>query len=108
MAIGATRRPAGGGAGGAGGGEYRIYFTSDRDSTFQVYSIDARGTGRRETRTLNGAFDPQLVPGAHGGLLFGGFADLTFSIYVAPPLADAGTTFTLAAAERLPAPSWTW
>ncbi len=85
----------------------RIYFTSDRDSTFQVYSIDAGGTGRRETRTLNGAFDPQLVPGAHGGLLFGGFADLTFNIYVAPPLADAGT-FTLAAAESLPAPSWTW
>src|SRR6266699_2552773 len=85
----------------------RIYFTSDRDSTFQVYSIDAGGTGQRETRTLNGAFDPQLVPGAHGGLLFGGFADLTFSIYVAPPLADAGT-FTLAAAESLPAPSWTW
>jgi len=36
------------------------------------------------------------VPGEHGGLLFGGFADLTFSIYVAAPLNEATSTFTLA------------
>jgi len=90
-----------------GGG--RIYFASDRDGTFQVYSIDSVGTGRRETRTLNGAFDPQFVPGEHGGLLFGGFADLTFSIYVAAPLNEATSTFTLAnAPDSLPAPAWTW
>jgi hypothetical protein len=86
----------------------RIYFSSDRDGTFQAYSIDATGKGRRETRTLNGAFDPQWVPGPHGGVLFGGFADLSFNIYVAPPLNDASSTFTLAAADSLPAPSWTW
>src|SRR5256885_12031456 len=93
-------------------GEGRIYFTSDRDGTFQVYSIDSAGTGRRETRTLNGAFDPQWVPGAHGGLLFGGFADLSFNIYVAAPLDDATSTFTLAHAssprDSLPAAAWTW
>ena len=89
-----------------GGG--RIYFASDRDGTFQVYSIDTAGTGRRETRTLNGVFDPQWVPGAHGGLLFSGFADLSFNIYVAAPLPDAPSTFTLAAADSLPTPSWTW
>jgi peptidase MA superfamily protein/WD40 repeat protein len=89
-----------------GGG--RIYFASDRDGTFQVYSIDTAGTGRRETRTLNGVFDPQWVPGAHGGLLFSGFADLSFNIYVAPPLHDAPSTFALAAADSLPTPSWTW
>jgi hypothetical protein len=92
---------------GGGGGE-RIYFSSDRDGTFQAYSIDATGKGRRETRTLNSAFDPQWVPGPHGGVLFGGFADLSFNIYVAPPLNDASSTFTLAAADSLPAPSWTW
>ncbi|HEV8508958.1 MAG TPA: hypothetical protein VGQ48_00740 [Gemmatimonadales bacterium] len=86
----------------------RIYFSSDRDGTFQAYSIDATGKGRRETRTLNSAFDPQWVPGPHGGVLFGGFADLSFNIYVAPPLNDASSTFTLAAADSLPAPSWTW
>src|SRR5713101_5730853 len=89
-------------------GEGRIYFASDRDGTFQVYSIDSAGTGRRETRTLNGAFDPQWVPGAHGGLLFGGFADLSFNIYVAPPINDVTTTFALAPAESLRAPAWTW
>jgi Tol biopolymer transport system component len=89
-----------------GGG--RIYFASDRDGTFQVYSIDSAGTGRRETRTLNGVFDPQWVPGAHGGLLFSGFADLTFNIYVAPPLHDAPSSFALAAPDSLPTASWTW
>ena len=96
-------------------GEGRIYFASDRDGTFQIYSIDSAGTGRRETRTLNGAFDPQWVPGApgaHGGLLFGGFADLSFNIYFAPPLDDATSTFTLAHAspprDSLPAAEWTW
>jgi len=86
----------------------RIYFASDRDGTFQVYSIDSRGNGRRETRSLNGAFDPEWVPGPQGGLLFGGFAHLSFNIYVAPPLNDAQSTFALAAADSLPAPAWTW
>ncbi len=88
--------------------EGRIYFASDRDGTFQVYSIDATGNGRRETRSLNGAFDPEWVPGPQGGLLFGGFADLSFNIYIAPPLHDAQSSFTLAASDSLPAPAWTW
>jgi hypothetical protein len=93
----------------------RIYFASDRDGTSQIYSIDSAGAGRRETHTLNGAFDPQWVPdprdttGQGGTLLFGGFADLSFNIYSAVPLADtAGPTFTLAPAESLPPPSWLW
>src|SRR5439155_201493 len=35
----------------------RVYFSSDRDGIPQVYSVDATGAGRRETSTLNGAFD---------------------------------------------------
>lgn len=89
-----------------GGG--RIYFASDRDGTFQVYSVDSTGQGRRETRTLNGAFDPQWVPGPHGGLLFGAFADLSFNIYVAPALTDSAGTFALGNPDSLPAPAWTW
>jgi hypothetical protein len=84
----------------------RVYFASDRDGTFQVYSIDSAGAGRQETRTLNGAFDPQFVAGPHGGLLFGGFADLSFNIYLSEPLADTTTTFALASGA--PEPSWTW
>ncbi|MGH7605966.1 MAG: hypothetical protein ACREME_01385 [Gemmatimonadales bacterium] len=94
----------------------RIYFASDRDGTFQIYSIDATGAGRRETNTLNGAFDPQWVPdprdssGNGGALLFGGFADLSFNIYLAEPLADStdAGTFALAPAESLAAPTWRW
>ncbi len=85
----------------------RIYFSSDRDGSFQIYSIDPTGEGMRETRTLNGAFDPQWVPGEHGGMLFGGFADLSFNIYVAQPLTEA-ETFTLAPSDSLSPPSWTW
>jgi hypothetical protein len=60
---------------------------------------------------LNGAFDPQWVPardsGGGAGLLFGGFADLSFNIYYAQPLADtAAASFALA--PHLPAPEWTW
>ena len=92
--------------GGEGGD--RVYFSSDRDGSFQVYSIDLGGTGRRETRTLNGAFDPQWVSGPHGGLLFGGYADLSFNIYVSQPVDDPSSTFSLANAEDLPEPSWSW
>src|SRR6059036_1645194 len=96
-----------GGAGGAGG-PARIYFASDRDGMFQIYSIDLTGAGRREIQTMNGAFDPQWVPGEHGGLLFGGFADLSFNIYVAPPQVDAASDFALPARDSLAAASWTW
>ncbi|MGH7530050.1 MAG: hypothetical protein ACREMN_06675 [Gemmatimonadales bacterium] len=91
----------------------RIYFASDRDGTLQIYSIDREGRGRRETNTLTGAFDPQWIPdvgGAGGGLVFGGFADLSFNIYSAEPLADTAgaAAFALAPAESLPPPVWTW
>ena len=86
----------------------RIYFASDRDGSFQAYSIDLKGSGRRGTKTFNGAFDPQWVPGPNGGLLFGGFADLSFNIYVAPPTNDVTANFALAPAESLPAAAWTW
>ncbi|HEV8263508.1 MAG TPA: hypothetical protein VGQ06_01055 [Gemmatimonadales bacterium] len=83
----------------------RIYFASDRDGTFQVYSIDSSGVGRRETNTLNGAFDPQWVP-ERNGILFGGFADLSFHIYFAQPLADTTSAFALAADP--PPAAWAW
>ena len=93
----------------------RIYFSSDRDGTFQIYSIDSTGTGRRETSTLNGAFDPQWVPardsGTKGGLLFGGFANLSFNIYFAEPLADTlggDGVGAFALARDPPAAEWTW
>src|SRR5438045_314982 len=91
-------------------GQGRVYFASDRGGAFQIYSIDSVGNGRRAVGTLNGAFDPHRVPGEYGGHRVRGFADLTFNIYVAPPLppGDTASRFTLALADSLPAASWTW
>src|SRR6266581_4901594 len=85
---------------------HRVYFSSDRDGIPQIYSVDANGAGRRETSTLNGAFDPQYVEG-EGGLVFGGFADLSWNLYFAHTTPDsAGATFALA--EHPAAAEWAW
>lgn len=84
----------------------RIYFTSDRDGTFQIYAIDSTGTGRQLTRTTNGAFDPQWIGDEHR-LLFGGFADLSYNIYVARPAEDSTLPAVALAADRAPA-EWRW
>ncbi len=90
----------------APGPDGRIFFASDRDGTYQIYSVDATGAGRRETNTLNGAFDPEWVDAEHG-LVFGGFADLSYNIYVAQPVPqDTARRVALAADRR--APEWTW
>ena len=85
---------------------HRVYFSSDRDGIPQIYSVDSSGAGRRETSTLNGAFDPQYVEG-EDGLVFGGFADLSWNLYFAHLATDsAGPTFALAE-PRAPA-EWSW
>ena len=84
----------------------RIWFASDRDGTQQIYSMDSTGTGRRETRALGGAFDPQYVP-EDSGLVFGGFADLSFNLYETRAGADSTGPVIALAAERQPA-EWAW
>ena len=84
----------------------RIWFTSDRDGTLQIYSVDSTGIGRRETATLDGAFDPQFVPG-RDGFVFGGFADLSFNLYFESISADS-TAPKIALPEHPAAPGWEW
>jgi len=84
----------------------RIYFTSDRDGTFQIYAIDSTGSGRQLTRTTNGAFDPQWLP-EEGGLLLGGFADLSYNVYFARPVEDTTLPPVQLAADR-EEPEWPW
>lgn len=84
----------------------RIYFSSDRDGILQIFSMDSTGRGRRETNALGGAFDPQYIA-RDSGLVFGGFGDLSFNIYVARPIADSTTGAIALAADRQPA-SWAW
>lgn len=84
----------------------RIWFTSDRDGTLQIYSVDSTGVGRRETATLDGAFDPQFVPG-RDGFVFGGFADLSFNLYFESVSADSMAP-RIALPEHPAAPGWEW
>ena len=88
----------------------KIFFTSDRPGTPQIYAVDSTGAGWRVTNTVNGAFDPQWLD-ADGGVLFGGFADMSFNLYfdrIGTPADSQPPEFTLAAADsRLPA-EWHW
>jgi len=84
----------------------RIFFTSDRDGTFQIYAVDSSGAGRRQTNSLDGAFDPTWIDREHG-LVFGGFADLSYNIYVQHPVPDSAAPPVTLAAERAAA-DWTW
>jgi hypothetical protein len=61
----------------------RIYFTSDRDGVLNVFSMDTLGEGRRETSAWSGAFDAVTLPDS-GGLLVGGFHDLSWNLYRYP------------------------
>ncbi len=76
----------------------RIYFSSDREGVFDIYSVDPTGRGRRETHTLTGVFDPQWVD-SEQTLVFGGWNDLSFNVfhgYPNPDTTDTGTHFALA------------
>jgi hypothetical protein len=65
------------------GPDGRIYFTSDRDGILNVCSSDSLGNGRRETSAWSGAFDAVPLPDG-GGLLVGGFHDLSWNLYRYP------------------------
>ena len=84
----------------------RIYFSSDRNGFLELYSIDSTGSGRQETNTLNGAFDPQWIAARHE-IVFGGYADQSWNLYAAAPLPDSAATFLALEPHRAPA-SWTW
>jgi hypothetical protein len=83
----------------------RISFTSDRLGTFDVYSVDSTGAGRRETAVPGGAFDAEWVPSA-GRYVVAGFEHLSFSIYSIRPQPDTGAGVALAA-NQAPA-DWPW
>src|SRR6476661_4977104 len=83
----------------------RIYFASDRDGVLNIFSVDTLGDGRRETSAWTGAFDP--VPLATGGLLVGGFHDLSWNVYRIP-VDSAARRDRFAAVAPAPAGRWAW
>jgi len=83
----------------------RIYFSSDRSGVFDVYSVDSLGTGRQETATLTGAFDPQWIESEHA-LVHSGFHELSFGIFRARKPPD--TAQVVALAPDRAEPGWAW
>lgn len=84
----------------------RVLFASDRDGSFNIYSIDTLGNGRRETRLDGATFDPAPVPG-DDRILIGGFSDLSWTVRtLLPDTVAHADTFSLTG--DAPAPAWTW
>ncbi|MEJ7813073.1 MAG: hypothetical protein WKG32_21855 [Gemmatimonadaceae bacterium] len=84
----------------------RILFSSDRDGTFNLYSADTLGRGRRETRLDGGVFDPAPIPGDRR-IAIAGFGDLTWSLFTLLP--DSGAvadTFVVASSDS--SGRWRW
>ncbi|MBI4513808.1 MAG: PD40 domain-containing protein [Gemmatimonadetes bacterium] len=109
-----------------------IVFASDRDGTYDLYAVRPDGTGRRLTRYVGGAFDPDWLDGRRA-VVFTGFHRGRYGIYVqrVPPEDSAGarlfalpdlvTTTQLASTDwpgpagdagrkvaARPAPAWHW
>jgi hypothetical protein len=58
----------------------RILFSSDRTGIFDLFAIDAAGSGSQLTSMAGGAFDPAWLPD-DSGLVFVGFSQGQFRIY---------------------------
>lgn len=84
----------------------RIVFSSDRAGSYDLYTVDRNGNGRRVTALTGGAFDPEWLPDA-SGVVFAGFEGGAFRIFRYAFSADStkGRTF---ARGTVPDTSWDW
>jgi hypothetical protein len=88
------------------GPDGRIYFTSDRDGVLNIFSTDTTGEGRRETSAWSGAFDGLALPDS-GGLLVGGFHDLSWNLY-RYPIDSAARADRFSLDPGPPPGEWNW
>jgi hypothetical protein len=88
------------------GPDGRVYFTSNRDSVLNVFSVDTLGEGRRETSAWSGAFDAVPLPDS-AGLLIGGFHDLSWNLY-RYPIDSAARQERFSIDSGAPPAQWTW
>ena len=84
----------------------RIIFSSDRAGTFDVYSVDTLGMGRRETRVEAAIFDPAPLPGDRR-ILASVFNDLTWAAFAVTPDSFA-LTETFALGDTTLMTRWAW
>ena len=84
----------------------RIIFSSDRGGTFDIYSVDTLGVGRRETRVEAALFDPAPLPGDRR-ILASVFSDLTWGAFAVTPDSLARDE-TFALADTLLIGRWAW
>lgn len=85
----------------------RVYFSSDREGFFDIYSVDSLGRGRRITNTLTGAFDPQWVE-SERTLLYGGFSGLTLGVFRSKSSVDTSDVIEFELPRDLPERGWSW
>ena len=84
----------------------RIIFASDRDGTYNLYSVDTLGNGRRETSLDGGVFDPSPVPN-DPRVVVAAFSRLSWSIYSLNPDTSAHVE-QFALAPDTAAVAWNW
>ncbi|MEW5925740.1 MAG: hypothetical protein AB1746_17285, partial [Candidatus Zixiibacteriota bacterium] len=82
--------------------EEGIYFSSDRDGSFNLYRRNDDGSINRLTALLTGAYDPRLTPDRKS-LLFSGYQDFGSHIY----RVDIKDSMTLAA-DSFPSGTGLW
>jgi hypothetical protein len=84
----------------------RIMFSSDRAGSFDIYSVDTLGVGRRETRVEGALFDPAPLPGDRR-ILASAFTDLSWSAFAVTP-DSAARTEMFALADTGLSGRWAW
>ena len=76
--------------------EQGVFFSSDRDSTYNLYLLDRFGEITRQSAYVTGAFDPRLTPDGRD-VIYTGYEDFQFRLYQmklaaeTPPVANAIT-----------------
>ena len=85
----------------------RIVFTSDRGGTFDIYSVDTLGVGRRETRVEAALFDPSPLPG-DSRILASVFAGLAWNAYAVTPDSLARTQLFALRTDTTLDTRWAW
>ena len=84
----------------------RIYFSSDREGIFDIYSVDQDGNGHKEIASMSGAFDPEFVE-SEDEILFTAFHELSFTIFRSRSTSDSvSTAFSLP--DSMDVARWRW